>query len=108
MAARARALLVESPQDGTLWKALSVAEQMLGEDALPALERALALLPDDAELAANLGALLASQGRWSEARAAYERTLKLQPRLSGAHNNLGNVLWPWANRPRPWPPLMAS
>ncbi len=92
MAARARALLAVQPQDGQLWKALSVAQQMLGEDALPALERALALLPGDAELAANLGALLASRARWPEARAAYERALKLQPRLSGAHNNLGNAL----------------
>jgi protein O-GlcNAc transferase len=92
MAARARALLVEHPRDGALWKALSVAQQMLGEDALPALDRALALLPDDADLAANLGALLASRRRWPEAKAAYERALRLQPRLSGAHNNLGNAL----------------
>ncbi len=92
MAAQARALLAGNPQDGHLWKALSVAQQMLGEDALPALERALALLPGDAELAANLGALLASRGRWTEAKAAYERALQQQPRLSGAHNNLGNAL----------------
>ncbi|MGM9483435.1 O-linked N-acetylglucosamine transferase family protein [Roseateles sp. NT4] len=92
MAAQARGLLVENPRDGDLWKALSVAQQMLGEDALPALEQALALLPRDAELAANLGALLAGRGRWSDARAAYERALSLQPRLSGAHNNLGNAL----------------
>lgn len=92
MAAQARALLRGQPQDGHLWKALSVAQQMLGEDALPALERAIALLPGDAELAANLGALLASRGRWPEARDAYERALKLQPGLAGAHNNLGNAL----------------
>jgi len=92
MAAQARALLATQPQDGQLWKALSVAQQMLGEDALPALERALALLPQDAELAANLGAALASRGRWVQAKSAYERALKLQPRLSGAHNNLGNAL----------------
>lgn len=92
MAATARALLALQPQDGELWKALSVAQQMLGEDALPALERALQLLPGDAELSANLGAQLAARGRWSEACAAYERALRLQPRLAGAHNNLGNAL----------------
>lgn len=92
MASQARALLAEQPQDGELWKALSVAQQMLGEDALPALQRAMALLPGDAELAANLGALLATRGRWGEAREAYERALRLQPRLAGAHNNLGNAL----------------
>jgi len=92
MAAQARALLIEHPQDGALWKALSVAQQMLGEDALPALDRAMVLLPGDAELAANLGALLAQRKQWPEARAAYERALRLQPRLAGAHNNLGNAL----------------
>lgn len=92
MAALARAMLARRPQDGALWKALSVAQQMLGEDALPALSRALELLPGDAELAANLGALLAARGRWAEARTAYEQALRLQPQLAGAHNNLGNAL----------------
>lgn len=92
MAARARQLLAARPQDGALWKALSVAQQMLGEDALPALQRAMQLLPGDAELPANLGALLATRGRWVEACSAYEQALRLQPRLAGAHNNLGNAL----------------
>ena len=92
MAALARAMLAQQPQEGALWKALSVAQQMLGEDALPALQRALALLPGDAELAANLGTLLAARGRWAEACAACERALRLQPRLAGAHNNHGNAL----------------
>ena len=92
MAQRARELLTQRPQDGQVWKALSVAQQLLGEDALPALERAMQLLPGDAELAANLGALLAARGRWGEARAAYEQALRLQPGLAGAHNNLGNAL----------------
>ncbi len=92
MAAQAKALLAEHSEDGELWKALSVAQQMLGEDALPALRRAWVLRPGDAELAANLGALLAARGRWDEARASYEQALRLQPRLAGAHNNLGNAL----------------
>lgn len=92
MAAEARAMLALHPQDGGVWKALSVAQQVLGEDALPALTRAMALLPNDAELAANLGALLAARGDWPQACAAYEQALRLQPRLAGAHNNLGNAL----------------
>ncbi len=92
MANAARELLTLQPLDGQVWKALSVAQQLLGEDALPALERAMQLLPGDAELAANLGALLAARGQWREARAAYEQALRLQPRLAGAHNNLGNAL----------------
>ena len=92
MAQRARELLDARPDDGLLWKALSVAQQMLGQDALPALRRAMQLLPQDAELAANLGALLAARGQWAEACAAYEQALRLQPGLAGAHNNLGNAL----------------
>lgn len=92
MAQRARELLAARPDDGPLWKALSVAQQMLGQDALPALRRAMQLLPQDAELAANLGALLAARGQWGEACAAYEQALRLQPGLAGAHNNLGNAL----------------
>ncbi|MFG6463783.1 tetratricopeptide repeat protein [Roseateles sp. DXS20W] len=92
MAQQARALIDTRPDDGQLWKALSVAQQMLGQDALPALRRAMQLLPQDAELAANLGALLAARGQWDEACAAYEQALRLQPGLAGAHNNLGNAL----------------
>lgn len=92
MAQRARELLEAHPDDGQLWKALSVAQQLLGQDALPALRRAMQLLPQDAELAANLGALLAAGGQWAEACAAYEQALRLQPGLAGAHNNLGNAL----------------
>lgn len=92
MAARAQELLTARPDDGAVWKALSVAQQLLGEDALPALRRAMQLLPGDADLPANLGALLAARGRFAEARAAYEQALRLQPHLAGAHNNLGNAL----------------
>lgn len=92
MVAEARTLLQRHPDEGALWKALSVGQQMLGEDALDALTRARALLPADAELAANLGALWMARGDWPQAQAALQDALRLQPRLAGAHNNLGNVL----------------
>lgn len=92
MVAEARNLLQRHPDEGALWKALSVGQQMLGEDALDALTRARALLPDDAELAANLGALWMGRGDWPQAHAALQDAVRLQPRLAGAHNNLGNVL----------------
>lgn len=92
MAQRARELLDRRPDDGQVWKALSVAQQLLGQDALPALRRAMQLLPRDADLPANLGALLAAGGHWADACAAYELALRLQPGLAGAHNNLGNAL----------------
>lgn len=92
MVAEARNLLRRHPDEGALWKALSVGQQMLGEDALDALTRARALLPADAELAANLGALWMGRRDWPRAHAALQDAVRLQPRLAGAHNNLGNVL----------------
>lgn len=92
MVSEARNLLYRHPDEGALWKALSVGQQMLGEDALDALMRARALLPMDAEVAANLGALWMSRGRWAQAHAALQDAVRLQPRLAGAHNNLGNAL----------------
>jgi predicted O-linked N-acetylglucosamine transferase (SPINDLY family) len=92
MVSEARNLLYRHPDEGALWKALSVGQQMLGEDALDALTRARALLPGDAELAANLGALWMARKDWPQAHAALQDAVRLQPRLAGAHNNLGNVL----------------
>ena len=53
--ARTSALLRVQPEAGMLWKILSVALLRQGKDALPALERAAELLPQDAEAHANLG-----------------------------------------------------
>lgn len=92
MVSEARNLLYSHPDEGALWKALSVGQQMLGEDALDALTRARQLLPADAELAANLGALWMARADWPQAHAALQDAVRLQPRLAGAHNNLGNVL----------------
>lgn len=91
MVTAAQNLLQDHPNEGEVWKALSVGQQMLGQDALPALQRARALRPADAELAANLGALLTTRGEWVSAREALQEAVRLQPRLAGAHNNLGNV-----------------
>lgn len=92
MVTQAQVLVQSHPNEGELWKALSVGQQMLGQDALPALQRARALLPRDAELAANLGALWMARGEWQRALDTLQEAVRLQPRLAGAHNNLGNVL----------------
>ncbi|MBA4218615.1 MAG: hypothetical protein C0460_14940 [Methylibium sp.] len=92
MVSEARNLLRHHPDEGALWKALSVGQQLLGEDALDALTRARALLPADAEVAANLGVLWMGRGDWPRAHEALRDAVRLQPRLAGAHNNLGNVL----------------
>ena len=91
MAARAQTLLIQHPNTGELWKALSVAQQMQGQDALAALQRSFALLPNDADLPGNLASLLADRGQHAEAAAAYLQALRLRPAVPGLHNNLGNA-----------------
>jgi tetratricopeptide (TPR) repeat protein len=88
----ARQLLERSPQSGLTWQLLGVALRMQGKDALPALQRATQLSPDDAVSHNNLGNALAQIGRADEAASSYRRALALMPDFAEAHNNLGNVL----------------
>jgi tetratricopeptide (TPR) repeat protein len=77
---RASALLDGQPAAGILWKVLSVAVLRQGREALPALQRAAELLPQDAEAHANLGAELHLRGQWQAALACLRHSLMLQPR----------------------------
>jgi tetratricopeptide (TPR) repeat protein len=76
---RARELLAMHPDEGMLWKLLSVALKRQRKDALPALRRTRDLMPQDAEAHRNLGAALYDQGRWAEALASLNKALELQP-----------------------------
>ncbi len=89
---RAQALIGRRPNAGLAWKALSFALSRQGKDALPALENAARLMPDDAEAQSNLGNGLRSAGRLDEAAASHRRALALSPNHADAHNNLGTVL----------------
>jgi len=89
---RCRALLQARPADGMLWKILSVALLRQGSDALPALSRAVELLPRDPETHLNLGIALAAVGKRAEAVTSYRQSLALNPAGIEALNNLGNVL----------------
>ncbi len=91
MEAKARALTASHPSSGLAWKALSVALQMQGKEALDALERAAQLLPNDAESQSNLGAALRRSGRLDEGAACLRRALQMRPELAEVWNNLGNV-----------------
>jgi tetratricopeptide (TPR) repeat protein len=88
----ARQLLGLRPESGLSWQLLGVALRMQGKDALPALQRATQLSPDDAVSHNNLGNALAQIGRADEAASSYRRALTLMPDFAEAHNNLGNVL----------------
>lgn len=77
---RVSALLDAQPAQGILWKILSVAVLRQGRNALPALQRAAELLPQDAEAHANLGAELHVRGQSQAALASLRHSLMLQPR----------------------------
>ncbi len=76
---QASLLLERSPDSGTLWKFIGVVRARQGRDALPALRRAVDLLPGDAEAHRNLGAVLKEQGRLEEALASLARVLEIEP-----------------------------
>ncbi|HEY6451431.1 MAG TPA: tetratricopeptide repeat protein [Steroidobacteraceae bacterium] len=85
-------LLARHPDSGVLWQWLGLSQRMQGKDALPALQRAAALLPADAGAHNNLANALGVAGRLEEAMASYARALAIRPDFAEAHNNLGNVL----------------
>jgi tetratricopeptide (TPR) repeat protein len=89
---RARALLGVNPNDGMLWKILSVALVRQGRDALQALRRTAELMPLDGEAHCNLGAALHDQGQWAAALASLQRALALQPRNVEALVDAANAL----------------
>jgi tetratricopeptide (TPR) repeat protein len=90
--AMARALLDRYPHVGFLWKLYGAALLRQGEDALPVLQWAIQLLPDDANIHCDLGAALRQRGDVSGAVACYQRALELRPAHSAALVELANAL----------------
>jgi tetratricopeptide (TPR) repeat protein len=89
---RARTLLGANPNDGMLWKILSVALVRQGRDALQALRRTAELMPMDGEAHCNLGAALHDQGQWAAALTSLQRALALQPHNVEALVDAANAL----------------
>jgi tetratricopeptide (TPR) repeat protein len=89
---RARTLLGANPNDGMLWKILSVALVRQGRDALQALRRTAELMPLDGEAHCNLGAALHDQGQWAAALTSLQRALALQPHNVDALVDAANAL----------------
>lgn len=89
-----RDLTVRFPQHGFGWKALGPVLNMQGRyaEALAAMQKAVELMPHDAECHSNLGKALKDAGRLAEAEACHRRALEVEPQLALAHNNLGAVL----------------
>lgn len=92
-AAIAQTMTVRFPFYGFGWKALGSVFKQMGRnaDALNPMQKAVALLPNDAEAHNNLGAILTDLGRLDEAVCRYQRALRIKPDLADAYYNLGNT-----------------
>ena len=89
---RARSLLERCPDSGLAWKVLGASLQAQGKEALPALQRSAALLPDDAEAHCNLGIAQQSIGELDNAIASYRRALEIKSDFAEAYFGLGVIL----------------
>ena len=89
---RTRELIEQYPDSGFLWTALGTFLRAQGKEALQAYQRAVELMPNDAEAHSNLGVTLKELGQLDNAVASYRRALELNPDYAEAHSNLGNAL----------------
>lgn len=89
---RANALLKQYPNCGFVWKALGAALQAQGKNALPALQRTIQLLPDDADAHNILGNALQQLGKLEDAAESFRAALAIRPDFVNAEHSLGNVL----------------
>jgi len=89
----AYSLLERHPDSGFIWKGLGISLRLQGkgEASLPALRKALELLPGDAEGHNNLGNALRDLGQLDDAVASYQKALEIKPDFPDVLFNLGNV-----------------
>ena len=76
------------------WKVLGAVLKQKGmkAEALNATQKAVQLVPQDAEAHYNLGNTLMGLGRSEEAEASYRQAIAITPDYAEAHNNLGATL----------------
>ncbi len=92
-AALARTMTERFPLHWVGWKMLGVVFQQMGRnaDALAPMQKAAALLPNDAETHNNLGIVLQGLERLDEAEASYRRALQINPNYAQAYSNQGSA-----------------
>lgn len=90
----AKAITQRYPQYGPGWKMLGVMLKQLGRsmDALAPMQRAIALLPNDAEAHNLQGIILSDLSQPNEAESSYRRSLQINPDDPRVHSNLGAIL----------------
>jgi tetratricopeptide (TPR) repeat protein len=67
------------------------------DEAIAHFQKALQIIPDNAEACYNLGNALLKKGSVDEAIAHFQRALQIKPDYVEAHNNLGNALFKKGN-----------
>ncbi len=72
------------PDDGSAWALLGLSQQALGrlDEAARSLETAVAVAPDRADIAHNLGTVYLAQKRYPEAEASFRRAVALDPQAT--------------------------
>ncbi|MFO1084016.1 MAG: DUF6165 family protein [Reyranellaceae bacterium] len=90
----AMALTEAYPHSALGWKALGLARvaTVRPQEALPALERSIALKADDPEVHVYLGGACRSLGLTARAEASYKQAIALRPGVADGHLGLGNLL----------------
>ncbi len=90
----ARNMTQRFPTHWVGWKMLGVLFSQAGriQEALVPMQKAVALLPHDAEAHNNLGITLQALGRLGESESSYRRALAINPGYAQAYCNLGTVL----------------
>ncbi|MDP6527734.1 MAG: tetratricopeptide repeat protein, partial [Candidatus Pacebacteria bacterium] len=84
----------EFPNQQFSWKVLGAVFKKTGRisEALVAVQKSVALAPEDAEAHSNLGMTLRGLGRQEEAEASCRQAIALKPDYANAYNHLGNTL----------------
>lgn len=88
---KAQQLLVAYPNSGGVWKILGAVLETLAKDPLPAMFKAIALLPTDIEARTNLAYALRKRNRLNEAAKIYQEAKALSPRNTDILESLGLV-----------------
>ena len=90
----ARSITDRAPDNGFVWKILSVALAGQGRtlESLEPMQKVTRLLPTDAEAYLNLGKTLRDLGEQQQAEKAFRSALRIKPEYVEAHYNLGATL----------------
>jgi len=90
----AKTIILKYPDNQLGWKALGAIFKKTGrlQESLLTSQRAVTILPNDAESHYNLGVTLKELGRLEDAQASYKKAISIKPEFVEAHRNLGNTL----------------